>query len=69
MSYGCALAQHWPGATVEVCGFCGLEAAEMLESMDVKEVEAHGGVGGMGDMPGTKVKQRGMAVDGWRTLR
>ena len=45
MSYGCALAQRWPGATVEVCGFCGLEAAEMLESMEVKEVEAHGGWG------------------------
>lgn len=39
VSYGCALAEGWPGAVVEVCGFCGLEAAEMLESMEVREVE------------------------------
>ena len=35
------MAKQWPNVVLDICGFCGMEAAELVESMD-EELEAVG---------------------------
>ena len=39
--YGTTVAKHWPNVVLDICGFCGMEAAELVEAMD-EELEAVG---------------------------
>lgn len=40
--YGTTVAKQWPNVVLDICGFCGMEAAELVESMD-EELEAKSG--------------------------
>ena len=40
--YGTTVAKQWPNVVLDICGFCGMEAAELVEAMD-EELEAKSG--------------------------